>query len=169
MRLGQMSDDNFTVVKIYSADPPNAPLVDLQSLPDVREGWIFICGRYMDPKKASTLKAVKDEKLSEIADARWENEVGGIEYEGLKVYTDRDSQAKYTGAIVAYDAVHVLPAAWKCEDGWLPINTIEDLIGLAMAVQQHVQNCYLREGALQQAIAAASTIEAVRAISWGTV
>jgi hypothetical protein len=131
-------------------------------------GWRVRNGVPIAPE-VEVLEDIKVDKLAEIAESRWNTEVGGITYAGLKVYTDRESQAKYTGAIVTYQAVQALPSAWKCENGWLPINAIEDLMNLAMAVQQHVQTCYAHEAELQAQVQAAETAEDVQEVTWGVL
>lgn len=113
-----------------------------------------------------TLEEAKIAKANEIADARWQDEVGGIVVGGVKMYTDRDSQAKYTGAVVTYNMRGTWPQAWKGMDGWLPLPTGDDLLDLADAVEQHVQSLYLKEGMIDMQIKAAQTVEEVQAISW---
>ena len=116
--------------------------------------------------KPPTLAQLKESKKDQIASNRYDAEVGGVEFGGYRMHTDRESQSKYTGAIVAYQAVGKHPAAWKTVDGWMPIETAETLLELATAVQEHINACYAKEAALEQAIHSATTVKEVEAIKW---
>lgn len=112
------------------------------------------------------LEDVRKSKMAEISNARWEEETGGVEYNGFTMHTDRESQAKYTGAIVAFQTTGEYPAAWKAKDGWLPLDTSDTLMQLAAKIQQHVNICYGKEAMFEQAIKSAKTIKEVEAIKW---
>jgi hypothetical protein len=120
------------------------------------------------PPTPPTLEEAKASKLAEIADARYNEEVGGIEFRGVTMHTDRESQAKYIGAIVALNALGTYPPNWKGMDGWLAIPDGDTLNALAAAVESHVSACYAREYALQALIEAATTIEEAQAVDWET-
>ena len=109
---------------------------------------------------------LKSRKKEEIADARWNAEIGGVEFGGMMMHTDRDSQAKYIGAIVAFQATGKLPQAWKGINGWLPIQTHETLFGLAMSVQKHVNDCYMKEALIEMQIDASTNKAELEAIKW---
>ena len=109
---------------------------------------------------------LKSRKKEEIADARWNAEIGGVEFGGMHMHTDRDSQAKYIGAIVAFQATGKLPQAWKGIDGWLPITQSDTLMGLAIAVQEHVNDCYEKEATLEAMIDKAKNKTELEAIKW---
>jgi hypothetical protein len=118
---------------------------------------------------APTLELAKEVKTEEIAAARWKAETSGVEYLGVKMHTDRDSQAKYTGAVVAYQATGAYPTNWKGVNGWLEIPDAATLMGLATAVVQHVDTCFVNEKILADQVTAAETIEDVQAITWETI
>jgi len=128
-------------------------------------GWRVYADKMLPPG-VPALEDVKIDKLKEIATARLETEEGGVRFAGLLVHTDDKSQAKLTSAFVTYQAIGAISPDWKCADGWLPITGINDLMAMAMAVQAHVQNCFIAEKALAAQVEAATTIEQVRALSW---
>jgi hypothetical protein len=119
------------------------------------------------PPQPPTLEETKASKLAEIAEARYEEEVGGVEYLGVRMHTDLDSQSKYTGAVVALQATGTLPENWKGINGWLEIPDGSTLMNLASVVVQHVNTCFLREKNLSDQIKAAESVEVVQAITWG--
>ena len=119
------------------------------------------------PPEPPTLDEAKAAKLKEIAEARWKAEVkDGVAFSGYRMHTDRDSQAKYTGAVVAYTATGSFPTQWKGLDGWLPIPDGDTLLALASTVISHVEACFARENELSVQVDAARNIEEVDAISW---
>ena len=128
-------------------------------------GWRLKNGELSDPSDPKLWDA-KSRKKEEIADARWNAEIGGVEFGGMHMHTDRDSQAKYIGAIVAFQATGKLPQAWKGIDGWLPITQSDTLMGLAIAVQEHVNDCYMKEAMLEALIDKAKNKTELEAIKW---
>jgi hypothetical protein len=156
------------------------------ALAELREGEIAIpCERGADVNDAArwraeaeyitengyiapTLELARKVRLAEIADERYNEETGGIEFQGVTMHTDRESQAKYIGAIVALNALGTYPPNWKGMDGWLAIPDGDTLNALAAAVESHVSACYAREYALQALIEAATTIEEAQAVGWET-
>jgi hypothetical protein len=123
----------------------------------------------LEPDEGETpLALAKRARLAEISEARYEEEVGGVEYLGVRMHTDRDSQSKYTGAVVALQATGTLPENWKGIDGWLEIPDGSTLMNLASAVAQHVNTCFLREKNLSDQIKAAETNEEVQGVKWET-
>jgi hypothetical protein len=113
------------------------------------------------------LTLAKRAKLSGIAAERWLEEVGGIVIQDIRMYTDRESQAKYTGAVVILQATGQFPPAWKGMDGWLSLSSADDLMALTGAVAQFVDGLFVKERSLSEQITAAETVEAVEVIVWG--
>lgn len=90
----------------------------------------------------------KAEKKAALAQRRWEVETGGLMLGGVIVRTDRESQALIAGKQLYLDKV---PAAtevrWKAESGWVIIPRAQ-FEQVAIAVAEHVQACFDREGEL---------------------
>lgn len=93
------------------------------------------------------LEALRQGKLAENADLRWQNEVGGIDFYGIPeraepipIHTDRDSQISiFAAALRGQDEL------WKGRDGeWYPL-TAEDLALLSESVAQHKKICFETE------------------------
>jgi hypothetical protein len=95
------------------------------------------------------LKAAKKEAL---AQRRFEVETGGLMLGGVLVRTDRESQALITGKQLYLDKVPTATEVrWKAESGWVTIPR-EPFEQIAVAVAEHVQICFDREGELAAAI-----------------
>lgn len=98
-------------------------------------------------------------KLRDLASIRWEREVAGIEWDGIPLHTDRESQA--TLALAALEGGE---ERWKGADGrWYKMDA-ERLQGAARAVRKHKRACFAREEALAEEIRAADSIESLDAI-----
>ncbi len=79
------------------------------------------------------------------ASARYAKETAGITVNGVKVATDRASQALITGA---WATTQINPAAtiqWKGADGTFVTLDAKAITGLASAVTAHVQACFAAE------------------------
>ena len=120
---------------------------------------------YVPP--APTTEQLKERKRAEIAAARYEAEVAGIEVNGVSIATDRDSQSLLTGAAVSAMLDENYSVEWKQPDGtFISLNAVQ-IIELGKAVRAHVEMCFNREKALYTAINAAQTAEEVGQIKWG--
>lgn len=114
----------------------------------------------------NSLSAVKARKLAELADARWQYEVSGVLVGGVRIKTDRESQATISGAYTTLKDGFVPSVDWKAEGGqWVQV-TLAEITPLAQAVAQHVQGAFSLERQLSEQVAAATTVEEVQAIAW---
>ena len=126
-------------------------------------------------------ETLKQAKQFEISNKRYQAEVGGIEYNGAQIHTDRESQAKIQAAAMValtrltqgslpsdvQSLIALLPTQldWKGKNEWLEADD-ETIIQLAFLVFNHVQQCYQRERQLQEQIDQATTIEELNEIEW---
>lgn len=111
-----------------------------------------------------TLESAKADKLSQIAQWRYEREVSGVAVDGATIATDRDSQAKLSSAYASLKDGILSSVNWKAQDGSFVVMTAQSIATVAGAVAQHVQSCFNAEMALIQQVNAAQTIEAVNAV-----
>jgi hypothetical protein len=118
----------------------------------------------MDPDETPLVLA-KRKKLAEIAAARWEAEVGGVEVGGMKIDTSRESQSLITGAALAATLNEAYTCQWKAAQGFITLNA-EAILAAATAVRQHVQACFDQEAGLTDEVEAAETVEDVEGVSW---
>jgi len=83
---------------------------------------------------------------------RWEKEVGGCDWNGWKVHTDRESQSKITAAyFLSAQGLKPSPFLWKFHHGFESI-TNEQMVDLGNTVLLHVQDVYDKESSLKHEI-----------------
>ena len=111
------------------------------------------------------LERAKAAKLVELAAARYAAEVAGVVVNGMRVRTDRESQAMITGAALAAVQDANYTCKWKTESGFVTL-TATQIIAVATSVRAHVQAQFDREAELIVQVNAAITVEAVEAIQW---
>ncbi|WP_024696138.1 DUF4376 domain-containing protein [Pseudomonas syringae] len=87
-----------------------------------------------------------------IATRRYQAEISGITLEGLPIETDDRSKLLINGAAAraARDSNYTLK--WKTLEGFVDLPAAQVLI-MADAVSDHVQDCFNREAELQAAVA----------------
>ncbi len=86
-----------------------------------------------------------------LADIRYRKETGGIELEGMKILTDRESQAQLTGAYQSLASGLITQTDWKAADGWMTV-TKEQIEPVAKAVATHIARCFAAEKAVSEQI-----------------
>ena len=108
-----------------------------------------------------TLEDCRFAKKAEIANARWQAEVSGVN--GIR--TDRESQSMITGAALKAMQDSEYTCKWKTEAGFVEM-TAAQILAIADAVREHVQRCFDREAELLALVEAATTPEEVEAVTW---
>lgn len=113
-----------------------------------------------------TLDELRQAKKAEIANARWQQETGGLTIPGLgTIATDRESQSLLNGAVTGTLLEPDKPIKWKMMDGAVELDAATvQMIG--KLVRSHVQACFDREIDLIAAINACQTAEEVTAVAW---
>jgi len=116
------------------------------------------------------LNVVKTELLKSAANARWRKENGLISItvkgQSVKVSTSRESRANLAVLIAA--ATDSTSINWKSADNvWLTVNKA-DLIGIAQAIQNQIQEIFDDELALNNLINSATTSEELAEIEIDT-
>lgn len=111
------------------------------------------------------IDTLKQGKLWQLADARWQEEVSGFMYNGHEFHSDRESQGRFFQAYMASLSDPNFTITWKTKDGWLEM-TASDFITLYNEFQTFLQGLYQKEKALQEQVEAATTIEELNTIEW---
>lgn len=161
-RLPLVGEDIKNVIREY------APLWMWQPKPAVSVPDVGTTGEIASPVKLETLQSAKEEKAKEIAAARYDYETGGILVHGVKIRTDRESQATISGAFSALNGGLISSVDWKTEAGSFVRLGVQEFLPIARAVAQHVQTSFSTEFSLLTAVGECSTIEEVKAITWPT-
>ncbi|EHJ8504963.1 DUF4376 domain-containing protein [Salmonella enterica subsp. diarizonae serovar 47:k:z53:[z84]] len=115
----------------------------------------------VQPKPRNEIIRLLTDKL---ADIRYRKETGGIELEGLKILTDRESQAQLTGAYQSLASGLITQTDWKAADGWMTV-TKEQIEPVARAVAVHVAKCFAAEKLVSEQIRRSDSPENIDVIS----
>ena len=111
-----------------------------------------------------SLDDLKASSKAEVAQRRWEIECGGILINGMTVATDDRSKVLITSAYMRATSDASFTARWKAVDGsWVQLNAAQ-LIGIYGAMFSWVDQCFAREGVLDDMIQSQTTVEAVGAL-----
>lgn len=107
-----------------------------------------------------TPEQIKASLADHAAYCRWQKEVGGTEWNGWPVHTDRESQSKIIAERLAIEAGERNdPDGWKFADGVFRMVSNEDFMALASAVRQHVRDFFALEAAVLAGIEAGTITE----------
>lgn len=96
----------------------------------------------------------KNQLLAYAANARWKLEQAGVDWNGHRAHTDRESRANYVGLCMAVQlGVREDGGIYKFADGPAPLaNT--DVVPLSLAVARYVQALFTREAEIAEQVEA---------------
>lgn len=96
-----------------------------------------ILPRYEGVAIESLLSAYKDI----LASTRYDRECGGIKFNGLTAYTDKQAQASITSTITLLQLSSIKTTKFKFVDGWQELD-LNGIIQLGVIIATHVQICF---------------------------
>ena len=132
----------------------------------VKGEWRIVLLKDLLPPEP-TLDELKAQKLAELAQARWEQETGGLTLpNGAIIKTDRESQALLAGASLCVLQNATATVEWKGANGWVTL-TATEIMQIATLVRNHVQAQFSRERDLSEKVNACGTVEEVGGVVWG--
>lgn len=109
---------------------------------------------------------LKERKKAEITAARYETETAGIIVNGVHIATDDRSQSKIANAALQTLFLPTYTLNWKIDsDSSIELDATQ-LVAIATAVRQHVQDCFDKEIALLAEVNACKTEKALNKIQW---
>jgi len=108
-----------------------------------------------EAESEKTFDELKTEKRAEIAAARYAKETSGFGFEGVKIATDRGSQALLTAAVVTARFDPEFRTKWKCDDGQFVTLDALQLRAIGDAVTVFIEGCFSREAELCELVNAA--------------
>jgi len=116
-------------------------------------------------------KPTADEVKGIIARRRYTAEISGLQWNGFRIATDRDSQAKIDQADrAAMKGLRVDGDVWKCLDSSGAIvfrpTTNAEMSEIAAKVFTYVQACFAREGMLVSVLADGTFTDAMLEEGW---
>ncbi len=99
----------------------------------------------------------RNEKLNELANIRWEREIGGMSFGMARIATDDRSKLMIIGAREKAKENPVYSTLWKVAPGQYIELQAPMLIALADAIEAHVSACFTNEERLSKLLLAAQT------------
>lgn len=112
-----------------------------------------------------TFNELKADKKAEIAAARYEYEIAGVVFGGVRVTTDREDQSMITAVALSAVVDPTYTTVWKGADGYLNLDAA-GVLSLARMVGAHVEAAFAAEKRLAEQIDAAQTQEDLDAVVW---
>lgn len=105
----------------------------------------LVDGKLVITSTQQPIETIKATAKQKIATNRYLKEIGGVSLlDGSKVDTDRDAQAKLSGALLFVQRNPTATIDWKGAGGWTTLNK-EQIEAIADAVASHVQSCFTEE------------------------
>lgn len=103
-------------------------------------------------------------KKAEATALRWAQETGGITTpDGVRILTGIEDQNRIATAIQGMRDSGITEVDFKAASGWVRLS-LDQLVGVAALIAEHVQACFTRERALYEAIDACVSLEALNAL-----
>jgi hypothetical protein len=162
-RLPFVGESLESVIEMFSPVPLWLEQATEVVVPELGAGQIVPAGA--PPPPDLTLDGAKRAKLEEIANWRWVRETSGVVFHGVRIKTDRESQALINGAFASMQAGLITSVDWKAANGqWLTIG-LPEMTAIAQVVATHVQTAFSMERQFMDQVAAATTFEDVQAIT----
>lgn len=110
------------------------------------------------------LETIQSEMLASLAAMRFTFEVEDLNLDsGLRVKTDRESQAQLNSAFVTLKTGLIPNTDWKGSNGWQLVD-LEQIEPIARALAAHVRGCFRGERTVGTAITSATTMAQIEAI-----
>lgn len=121
---------------------------------------------YVDSNgKIDTLGRHKERKYKEIPAMRYQHEVAGLEVDGIKIKTDRESRATLNEVALSAMLNEKYTCEWKTDNGFITLNR-DQIINIVKAVRAYIQECFDREKELMELTKKATTAEAIMNLNW---
>lgn len=112
-----------------------------------------------------TFDELKADKRSEIAAARYDWEISGIDYKNVHISTDREDQSMITAIALSATLNNDFTTVWKGTNGYINLAS-QEILTLAYLVAEHVETAFVEEKRLAELIDSAQTEEELNAIVW---
>ena len=126
---------------------------------------IIEAGQVWTKPPTPATKEDKAAKLQELASARYDAEVGGMDFNGVQIQTDRFTQSKISSAYAKAKEDNTLTLNWKTGSGWVTLDAAA-IIDIADALFAFIQSVYSQEKSLSEQVEAAAFVEELQSIAW---
>lgn len=169
--ISDTPDPEIDLYRFVEVRPPLGEYEVHQGYVDDNDGWTVTrtfnavamdAGVALARAKSNAVKAIKMKRDGiQFGGVEWSPDGGVTTY---IVQTDKDSQAKLSGAVVRTDKKNSAQQAWRMKDNSVVVLNKVKFDDMAVAVGDHVDACYVRQAELEALVEAASTAAEVDAI-----
>lgn len=115
------------------------------------------------PEKLISLEEAIKHKLQYLALLRYEKETSGVEFNGIKISTDRESVSILNSTLASLVNGFAETIEWKTDSGEFTSIDIITLTEISRQVFEHVQNCFKQENVHALNIKQLTSVEDVNA------
>ena len=155
------NDPNIVIIEIPSTTP-------FDTIPDLDDYAYWDNKAQEVINNNNTIEHHIYQKKQEVAYSRMQAEALGITINGIRINTDRDSQAKITGAVIQAIDDPTYVCQWKTDNGTFVTIDANTIKVIGRAVREYIQSCFDKEATIFKYLSTLTTIEAIDAISWDT-
>lgn len=152
---GEIDDSRYYIV--------NGEPVEIPPRPSEHHTFDWSTHTWVDPR---TLADLKNAKWEEIKHERNRVEFGGFEWDGSWFDSDRLSQSRIQGAAQLAQLTPDFSIDWTLADNSVRTLDAEQMVAVGLALGLHVNAAHAHARAIRAQIEAATTAEAVNAITW---
>lgn len=102
------------------------------------------------------------DKIAELSSQRYAVEVGGVNYLGKKIQTDRQTRANWIAILIEAQSNPAYAVTWKTMDDSFAEYNAQQCIEAALTVSAHVQKCFVAEAQVSETINNYNTGDAIK-------
>ena len=126
---------------------------------------LFTIGKLEQSSNKTELKILKSKKLKEIASKRYDEEIKGIEIDGIHFNTDRNSVSRlYSEYSIAVND-ESYSTYWKTNTGFVKL-TRDQFINIVKKIREHIQSCFDKEKTLTDKVNSSKSLNELNKINW---
>lgn len=156
---GGYSDEGFYIFE--------GQAVSIPARPTENHKFNFNSKEWEDSLTLDDYKALKRNSINRL---RSGSEFGGFTHEGHEFDSDQTSQSKIQGAVqmalLAKSSGQPFSIEWTLADNSVRALNADEMIGVGLALGEHVNSIHIKARALKDQVAAAQTKEELDAIVW---
>ena len=127
----------------FAVDRPPAECAGFDVTPGRYQYIYGVFSEYPGWEAEQTAAAIEEQKKT-ISAERYRIETSGVEYNGITILTDRESQQILDSAIEKIRRGLVPSLTWKCANGWMVIDNT-NIAEIEILVLSHVQGAFAWE------------------------
>lgn len=161
------SDESLEKFGYFPVEETPAPSVErdeiaeLQGAKKVGDDYQF--NWVVRSRTQAEIDELNDLLISQLAGIRYDKEVGGVDYLGKAIQTDRETRANWIGILISAQGDANYTVKWKTIDNSFVEYDANQAIGAALTVSGHVQKCFAAEEYVKNNIASYDDYDAVAA------